>query len=147
MRDIKFRAWHVKEGNMIPDVGVFPSTDRPPPWCISGDGIIVHPAKAAEDLVLMQYTGLKDKNGVVIYAEDIVLWEEVFPGNVIKIVRWGGPWNYAAFGLTGPRKTPRMNDDTKDTWDLLTPNLAAHCEIIGNTKENPELAPVEDPEA
>lgn len=67
MRDIKFRAWHKKEKYIEPvdDLQMF-----------NEDLNIGIPSKdyflGKEDVILMQYTGLHDKNGKEIYEGDIV---------------------------------------------------------------------------
>jgi hypothetical protein len=67
MREIKFRIWDSKEEMMIQDSGHFH---------VSADGEVFS-INDNEDItnsvVLMQYTGLKDKNGKEIYEGDIVL--------------------------------------------------------------------------
>ena len=65
MRDIKFRAWHVEGKCFVRD---FILDDR------GNYYISDHCEYMGDDreLILMQYTGLKDKNGKEIYEGDIV---------------------------------------------------------------------------
>ena len=67
----------------------------------------------------MQYTGLKDKNGMDIYDGDVVEW---FMGK--QKVYWGvGCWK-----VTGGELGHLLND-----------LVAKQCEVIGNIYENPKL--------
>jgi|SRR5580693_2063737 uncharacterized phage protein (TIGR01671 family) len=61
MREIKFRAWNKGDKVMIYDLN-YPRIKH---------GFLVH----YENDVLMQYTGLRDKNGKDIYEGDIVRYE------------------------------------------------------------------------
>lgn len=129
MREIKFRAWDKKEKWMVS-----PSLD----YAITLHGELGKLSESgwwefndgerwmSENFVVLQYTGLKDKNGKEIYEGDIVKeakWGE------IKKVEWDG---YRFLPFTG------ACDCCEDygTW------IGGECEVIGNIYENPELLPL-----
>lgn len=112
MRTIKFRAWDKYEKKWVPvnfgfDIDntgfMYPVDTRPP-----------------TDLVLMQFTGLFDRNGKEIYESDIVEIKD--KGNITQQssydmyeVRW-------------------VNDNS---WNIS--NRKDVYEVIGNIYSNPEL--------
>lgn len=65
-REIKFRAWNEKHKEMVYWDGFFEIDDD---YCCAGD----HPIYNLSEVPVMQYTGLKDKNGKEIYEGDIIL--------------------------------------------------------------------------
>lgn len=115
MREIKFRAWDGE--NIIPHEKVV---------VYLGHGFIeretldcnaIHIDKEVESL--MQYTGLKDVNGVEIYEGDIVDYD----GEWVDYVEFDEGY----FWLASKRALARC--------DL---NIVC-LEVIGNVHENPEL--------
>ncbi len=71
MRVIKFRAWD-KEGNNYSNWK--PQMIYPENWeeSVETKGSILNPCVNSKRFDFMQYTGLKDKNGVDYYEDDLV---------------------------------------------------------------------------
>jgi len=117
MREIKFRVWCNNKKEFEND-----------PCMIDEAGSIFQVYKgrfipcSRETHIVEQYTGLKDKNGVDIYRNDIV---EAFKHNETRFVYevteragvlWFGNWNWIEFQ-----------------------NIFRNLKVIGNIHQNPEL--------
>lgn len=74
MREIKFRAWNPKLRFMDDDFflhsmgGIYDRAER----TYDTPNIEI---EHVDDLIIMQYTGLHDKNGVAVYEDDIIILE------------------------------------------------------------------------
>ena len=79
---------------------------------------------AFEDVELMQFTGLHDKNGVEIYEVDIVRCE-IYGEEYIGQVEYAE--NLCIYCLTG------MGRSDSELW------ICNYIEVIGNIHDNPEL--------
>lgn len=87
--------------------------------------------KNENDLILMQCTGLKDKNGKLIYEEDIVK----VPDNWDEFGMMAGEKREVYFKEGGFRLKPKYQGKGIGYWLEDTKEF----EIIGNIYENPEL--------
>lgn len=127
----KFRAWLKKEQKMDNEIDHI-SWLEDELYCI-GDGITY--MVSAEDLVLMQSTGLKDKNDKEIFEGDIVRTTR-FLGRADEI---GGFYEYEK-DYVGVVKV------LEGSWVIDTGIVAVRLwseidesEVLGNIYENPEL--------
>lgn len=113
MRETKFRVWDGKrmtnqiELRFAHGLRLVSTSDL-------GFGII-----GDDKCVLMQYTGLKDKNGKEVYEGDIVRYSNKSDREVVF-----------EKGMFQSRQ--------KNGWGALV-LIANNCEVIGNIYENPEL--------
>lgn len=116
-RIYKFRAWDKKEKRMEPDI----------PFCMD----TWTPTNLSEKIteiqkyyILMQYTGLLDKNGKEIYDGDIVNYDSNnFVNGLNGLIEWVGSGFYLAKHIPIFEIIKKFND----------------VEIIGNIYENPNL--------
>ncbi len=90
---------------------------------------------SCEDLKLMQSTGLKDKNGKLIFEGDILfeyLKNEVYPNGKKWVVKWDNDRAKFYIKMINPSKYEYFKE-----WHLARHYL--DYEIIGNIYENPEI--------
>ena len=131
MRKLAFRAWDKKNKGFIAgfnmvnfhsyyNKGLEPHVYRyDVEWKLS-------------DIELMQFTGLKDKNGKEIYESDLLMCEEGIRYKLEWEEQYGG---YRVYFWEG--KDWDWDEQIDDMYDYQTKRIS--LEIIGNLYENPEL--------
>lgn len=111
MREIKFRAWDKNNSDMV----YFDLAGRIYAEC-------AYLTDIDKDSIIMQYTGLLDKNGEEIYEGDIIEYPiNQYPFDTFKKFRELVEWK---------------SDSVSCGFKTL---YFPKCEIIGNFYQNPEL--------
>ena len=125
MREIKFRAWSKSNGCFCSAFSIHMSgriSDMIDAKIDKDSGLAISDAHWGEnDLEIMQFTGILDKNDVKIYEGDVVK-----DGCGIYEIRW-----------SESRLSWIVADDSSDYYDRLS--KLGKIEVIGNIYENPEL--------
>ena len=117
-REIKFRAWDVEIRHMLQAPNKHIEIDS--------RGRLYAP-RGNSNVVAMQYTGLKDKNGVEIYEGDVIKYITQYYGNKRehqRVVEWIDDMQDGSFG---------------EPLSMGYRFYGGEPEVIGNIWENPEL--------
>lgn len=128
MREIKFRAWDKRHKEWCEHFTLdFEKNSESYIDNVYG-GSFQHCTENDENVILMQYTGLKDKNGEEIYEGDIVTQTDD-----IESLKGAVSFSKGMFCIPSSRGLKILGGHDYKERDT---------EIIGNVYENPELIEV-----
>lgn len=130
-REIKFRVWDKNKKKLIYNTNeIFLTIDGRPHFWTGDNCLIQGKFWDYENLVLQQFTGLKDKNNKEIYEGDVLIDVDLpYKPNALKVIFDGDTLQF------------RMDKINLHDCNLFF-NLVKYgpkWEIIGNIFENPEL--------
>ena len=127
-REIKFKAWNIKEQKMQVVDEINHIASRSDLWMIWVNWItdtIGIQGWSHNDCILMQYTWLKDKN-----------WVEIYEGDVIKTENWELWYSVREKYPLYPQFV-KIWDEAIKTYICI--KACANSEVVRNIHENPEL--------
>lgn len=129
MREIKFRAWGIKYKEMTEKFSV-----------LNAPGMINRRIDNGDKFVILQFTGLHDKNGKEIFEGDLVLNHRNAHSKEILQVKWQeGESKQADDGIWWTHKKPGF------VFERINPGMHTvyvaekDFEVIGNIFENEDL--------
>lgn len=149
MRSLKFRVWNTIEGRWH---GIHNQEAKMVGGICCKEGIYIVSESVSRNLIVQQYTGLKDKNGKEIYEGDIVnfneptkLAENIYMSSLYVFDFYEGsftrPYIYNSIngskfvkmeaGTLNPVGRAKLDDNQHFDW--------TKAEVLGNILSNPEL--------
>lgn len=122
----RYRAWDTTNKEMFKDT--FSITESGQVVVVEQEDVMCPPDYVfVDNLVIMQSTGIKDKNGKEIFEGDIVDYK-----GRKAVIKWHG--SYASFIYRFVDELQKRNAEWKPLYLAYM-----KCEIIGNIYENPDL--------
>jgi len=130
VREIKFRAWDKETKQWCEDVTVFDDGSFEGVIVVTENGRTWRKEQSPENLVLEQYTGLKDKHGKEIYEHDIAQTEGV-NGKLNWVLKRDNEPKCYVIGLSWKPVGHQFSPLYNLVWEQGL--------IFGNIHQNPEI--------
>lgn len=134
MREIKFRAWDKKDKVMVdfshPYLAVVGERIRNYSLGYDSEGNY----RQQENIIYMQYTGLKDKHGVEVYEGDLL-------GNTME--GFAIAWDEELHSFWPINQYIPEEKSDVHWYEIVEMADHGRLEVIGNIYENPELLEAE----
>jgi uncharacterized phage protein (TIGR01671 family) len=111
MRELKFRAWNKKDKRITGNIEL-------------GDAVVDFTG-----YILMQFTGLKDKNGKEIYEGDILIHHYYHENGIVIWHTAQSRWALEYFD----KKTQELFPIDKDSFEVIG-NIYKNLELLGEIK-------------
>lgn len=138
MRELKVRAWHKPYKQMcqveslrFDGNGVYTAVLIEEPFY---DRKLVE----ADEIVIEQFTGLKDRNGTDIYEGDIIQFEFWNEKYYRQIAYNSAIASYEAITVASPT-SKKLRQKAKYSFSELYKISSKGFKVVGNIHENPEL--------
>lgn len=135
MREIKFRAWDKEKKLMLYVFGIQwwnHHIEKENPEKIKEIKTARTNRIFPGDFELMQYTGLKDKNGKEIYSKDIINIDGDEKNYEVN-------FHQGCFGIIGGDSRHYLLREFVSTGTSVSERCIGRIKIIGNKFDNPEL--------
>jgi len=128
MRELQFRAWDNKHKRWLNNYPKLGGCDILGEMILLGEWCSTVRLEDLNDIIVEQYTGLKDKNGKEIYEGDILSIQYKRPEYINLVIGWS---NDSALFYTSDKVGGGGCACSKDS--------IKEFEIVGNVHKNPEL--------
>ena len=139
MREIKFRAFLKEKKKMLPVTYLTLSDEEGEQVgvadCNNEGCVLCVDYYDYEKVELMQYTGLKDKNGREIYEGDVFRWEE----DSIGVIKYKDASFYLETNIALPGDSFQYPGFYSPWLKTIKHELETELEIIGNIYEDSHL--------
>lgn len=136
MRDVDSIAFHNRRSSFDYDDSNLPKVVNIWGYDIIRDkDIILH--REIKDVILIQSTGLKDKNGELVYFDDFIKLDD----GIVCIIKQIEDINDIEYGRVVAIPVFYLNQKYQTRY---IPTVIAESEKVGNLRENPELLESEE---